>query len=160
MKQIKPQVWLSANENFPKSVTIDVEQQRPNKKAVHLQPLCAIGSWVSVMAGSVFGHWSSSSSGPWQGCCPQPQPLWQESVGHSLTSVCSSCSDREDWPCAHAPENLTFDCRRGKKRDGSGKGQINREIIKHWMEIKMYLTKVWFNKNCCDGLFWTCKFLY
>ncbi len=36
---------------------------------------------------------------------------------------------------------------------GSGKGQINMEIIKHGMEIKMYLTKVWFNKNCCDGLF-------
>lgn len=147
MKQIKPQVWLSANENFPKSVTIDVEQQRPNKKAVHLQPLCAIGSWVSVMAGSVFGHWSSSSSGPWLGCCPPHPPLWQESVGHSQTSACSLHSDHEDWPCAHVPGNLTFGCKlrkeEGWKRMGGGKGQINRQIIKHEMEINMYLTNVW-----------------
>jgi len=45
----------------------------------------------------------------------------------------------------------------GWKRPGSGKGQINRKIIKHGMKRKRYSTKVWLNQNSRDGLFWTCK---
>lgn len=161
VKLIKTQVWLSANENVYKFASVITRGKRKNSDLTnHLQPLRETGSWVWAMGGSVFGHWSSSSSEPWQGCCPQPPPLCQESVGRSLTSVCSLHSDHEDWPFAHVPENLTFGCSRreeGWKRPGSGKGQIKRKIIKHGMERKRYLSNVWFHKNSCDGLFWNCK---
>ncbi len=167
MKQIKPRVWLSANQNFPKSasiITVEVEQQQPNKKSC--SPSATVRDWLLSLSDGRKRVRSLKLQLFWTlaGLLPST-PTSVAGERRSFTDICLLFML---WPRGLAMRtrsrklNFWLQERKeeGRKRMGSGKGQINMEIIKHGMEIKMYLTKVWFNKNCCDGLFWTCRFLY
>ncbi len=164
MKQIKPQVWLSANQNFPNSasiITVEVEQQRPNKKSC--SPSAAVRDWLLSLSDGRKRVRSLKLQLFWTlaGLLPST-PTSVAGERRSFTDICLLFML---WPRGLAMRTRSrklklltaWEERRGTEEDGKwGRGQINMEIIKHGMEIKMYLTKVWFNKNCCDGLFWTC----